>query len=77
MDMPTAPEVLAILAKYVGQTPEQLKRAVPYIDREGRIDFKDIRHQIAWYKSQGMLKDSVDDDKIIDTRYAVPLPGKE
>ncbi len=77
MDMPTAPAVLAIIAKYVGQTPEQLRLAVPYIDREGRLDFKDIRHQIAWYKTQNMLKDAVDADKIIDKRYAVPLPGKE
>ncbi len=76
MDMQTAPEILAIIAKYVGQSPEQLKRAIPYFDREGRLDFKDILHQIAWYKSQGMLKDSVNGDEIIDKRYAVPLPGK-
>jgi len=75
-DMPTAPEVLAIMSKYVGQSPEQLKRAIPYFDREARLDFKDILHQIAWYKSQGMLKDSVSGDEIIDKRYAVPLPGR-
>jgi NitT/TauT family transport system substrate-binding protein len=68
--------VLAILSKYVGQSPEQLKRAVPYIDREGRLDVKDIRHQIAWYKSQGMLKDTVNADEIIDKRYVVPLPER-
>ena len=47
---------------------------MPYIDRESRLDFKDVLHQIAWYKSQNMLKDSVDSDAIIDKRYAVPLP---
>jgi hypothetical protein len=36
-----------------------------------------VLHQIAWYKSQGMLKDSVNGNDIIDKRYAVPLPGKE
>lgn len=76
MDMPTAPEILTIIAKYVGQNPEQLKRAIPYFDREARLDFKDILHQIAWYKSQGMLKDSVSGDDIIDKRYAVPLPER-
>lgn len=76
-DMPTAPEVLAIMSKYIGQSPEQLKRAVPYFDRDNRLDFKDVLHQIAWYKSQGMLKDSVNGDEIIDKRYAVPIPGKE
>jgi NitT/TauT family transport system substrate-binding protein len=75
-DMPTAPDVLAVISKYVGQSPEQVKRAVSYIEREGRLDFKDILHQIAWYKSQGMLKDSVSGDEIIDKRYAVPLPGQ-
>lgn len=75
-DMPTAPKVLAVLSKYVGQSPEQLSRAVPYIDREGRLDFKDVLHQIAWYKSQGMLKPEIDADSIIDKRYAVPLPGR-
>ena len=76
-DMPTAPEVLAVISKYVGQNPEQLKRAVPYIEREARLDFKDIRHQIAWYQSQGMLKENVDADQVLDKRYAVPIPGKE
>jgi NitT/TauT family transport system substrate-binding protein len=75
-DMPTAPEILAAIAKYVPQSPEQLKRALPYFDREARLDFKDILHQIAWYKSQGMLKDPINGDEIIDTRYAVPLPGQ-
>ncbi len=74
-DMATAPEILAIMSKYVGQSPEQLSRAIPYFDREARLDFKDILHQIAWYKSQGMLKDSVSGEDIIDKRYAVPLPG--
>jgi NitT/TauT family transport system substrate-binding protein len=76
MDMPTAPEILAIISKHVGQSPEQLKRALPYFDREARLDFKDILHQIAWYKSQGMLKDTVSGDEIIDKRYAVPLPAR-
>lgn len=76
-DMPTAPEILAIIAKYVPQTPEQLSRAIPYFDREARLDFKDILHQIAWYKAQGLLKEPASGDEIIDKRYAVPLPGKE
>ena len=75
-DTATAPEILGIIGKYVPQSPDQLKRAIPYFDREARLDFKDIKHQIAWYKSQGMLKDAVTGDEIIDTRYAVPLPSQ-
>jgi NitT/TauT family transport system substrate-binding protein len=76
MDMATAPEVLAIISKYVGQTPEQLKLAMPFLDRDARVDVKDVLHQIAWFKSQKMLKDDVNGDEIIDKRYVVPLPGR-
>jgi NitT/TauT family transport system substrate-binding protein len=76
MDRETAPEVLAVISKYVGQSPEQLKLAMPFIDREARVDVKDIMHQIAWFKSQNMLKDNVSGDDIIDKRYVVPLPAR-
>jgi NitT/TauT family transport system substrate-binding protein len=35
MDMPTAPEILAVIAKYIPQTPEQLKRCLISIARHG------------------------------------------
>ena len=73
-DMAGAPELLAIMAKYIGQTPDQLRSAVGYVDRDGRLDVKDIERQVAWFKSQGLLKDSVDADTIIDRRYIIPLP---
>ncbi len=74
MDMPTSADVLALISKYVGQSPEQLKLAMPYLDRQARLDTQDVLHQIAWFKSQGMLKDSVNGDEIIDKRYVVALP---
>jgi NitT/TauT family transport system substrate-binding protein len=73
-DGPTAPEVLAIVGKYVGESPEKARLAIPYYDREARLDVKDVLHQIAWYKAQGMLKADVDGDTLIDKRYVVPLP---
>jgi NitT/TauT family transport system substrate-binding protein len=76
-DMPSAPEILAIIAKYVDQPAEQLKESVSYTDPDARLDYKDILHQLAWYQSQGMVKDSVKGDAIIDTRYAVPMPARE
>jgi NitT/TauT family transport system substrate-binding protein len=75
-DQPSAPAVLEIISKYIGQTPDQVRRAVPYLDRQIRVDVGDVLHQIAWLKSQGMLKNNVDGDKIIDTRYVVPMPKK-
>ena len=73
-DGPTAPETLAIIAKYTGESAENIKRAVGFVDPEGRFDEADILHQIAWYKSQNMLKDGVDGATVIDRRYVPPLP---
>jgi len=72
-DGPTAPEVLALTAKYLGQPPEQVKLGIVYVDGDARLDVKDILHQIAWYKSQGMVKPDIDGDQIVDKRYVVPL----
>ena len=74
-DGPGAPEILAIFAKYTGQTEAQLRLGIAYVDPEARLDFADIRHQIAWFKAQGMLKKDVAADDILDRRYAVPLPA--
>ncbi|HXQ53283.1 MAG TPA: ABC transporter substrate-binding protein [Stellaceae bacterium] len=75
-DGPTAPEILAIIAKYTGEPVAQIRRAIGYVDPEGRLDRADIRHQIAWYKSQNMLKDGIDGEIIIDPRYAQDLPAQ-
>jgi NitT/TauT family transport system substrate-binding protein len=73
---PTAPEMLATLGKYTGLDEATLKQGLPFCDAGARLDVKDVLHQIAWYKSQGMLKPEVDGDAIIDKRYVVPLPTK-
>jgi len=75
-DGPAAAEITAIIARYAGLTIEDVKLGFPYYDPDARLDVKDILHQIAWYKSQGMVKPEVDGDKIIDTRYVVPLPER-
>lgn len=71
---PTAPEMIAIIAKATGQPEEDIRLGITYVDAEGRVDVKDILRQIAWYKSQGMLKPDVKGDEIIDKRYAIALP---
>ncbi len=73
-DGPTAPEILAILSKQLGQPPEQVARAIAYVDRDGRLDVKDLQHQVAFLRAQGLIKGTVDLDAIIDQRYVVPLP---
>jgi NitT/TauT family transport system substrate-binding protein len=71
-----ADDVIAIIAKTIGQTPEEVKPAIAYADPEERLDVKDILHQIEWFKEQGMLKGDVDTDTVIDKRYVIPLPTK-
>jgi NitT/TauT family transport system substrate-binding protein len=73
-DGPTATDIIAIIAKYTGLTIEGVKLGVPYYDPDARLDVKDILRQIAWYKSQDMVKPEVDGDQIIDKRYVIPLP---
>ena len=73
-DGPTAPAILAIIAKYNGQSPAQVDGGISYIDPAARIDARDIQHQIDWYRAQGMLKDKLDAATLIDRRYAATLP---
>ena len=73
-DGPDAPEILALLSKQLGQPPEQVARAIAYVDRDGRLDVKDLYHQVAFLRAQGLIKGAVDLDAIVDKRYVVPLP---
>lgn len=76
-DGPTADAILAILSQYTKEPAEQIRTAVPWLDAQLRLDDQDIRHQIAWFTSQGQMKTAVDAGTIIDKRYVVPLPGRE
>jgi NitT/TauT family transport system substrate-binding protein len=75
-DARDAPAITAILAKSIGQTPEQLKSGISYVDAEARIDARDVQHQIDWYRSQGLLKGELKASDLIDKRYALTLPAK-
>ena len=69
----TAPQTIAILAKYTGLPEASLKLAAPYCESEARLDVKDLLRQIAWFKAQGMLKPQAAAEQMIDKRYVVPL----
>jgi NitT/TauT family transport system substrate-binding protein len=75
-DAPNAPEMVAIIAKFIGQSPDFVKSGVPYIDPDIRIDVQDVQHQIDWYRSQGLMKGEVTTDAILDKRYIIPWPGR-
>jgi NitT/TauT family transport system substrate-binding protein len=72
-DQPSAPAVLAIISKYVGQSPDQVRKAIAYVDPDAKLDVKDLQHQIDWYVSQGMLKNRIDVNTVIDKRYVVAV----
>jgi len=73
-DGPTAPAILDILTKYLDQPVDLVRRGIPYFDPDARVDVKDVRHQIAWYRAQGLIKGEVNADALIDRRYALTLP---
>jgi len=75
-DGPTAEETLAIIAKYVGQTPEELRKSIGYVEPEALVDLRDLERQVAWYRAQDMLKAEVKVGPLIDRRYATLLPGQ-
>jgi NitT/TauT family transport system substrate-binding protein len=71
-DQPAAPEILAIMTKYLHQTPDELRPSIGYIDAEGRLDVKDVERQVAWYKAQGLVKGELGADAVIASRYVIP-----
>jgi NitT/TauT family transport system substrate-binding protein len=76
-DGPTAPAVLAILAKHLDQPAAQLDQGISYDDPDARLDVKDVLHQVEWFKAQHMLPANADGAAMIDKRYTVPLEGRQ
>ena len=75
-DEADAINVLPIVAAYVGQAIEQVRPAIAYVDGAGRVDIKDVLHQIAWYRAQGFIKNEVDGNVLLDKRFVVPMPER-
>jgi NitT/TauT family transport system substrate-binding protein len=73
---PGSAAIMAIIAQKTGQSVDQIKLGISFVDAEARIDMKDIQHQIDWFKAQGMVKGDVDAKMAVDMRYATALPEK-
>ena len=73
---PQTAEMIAIIAKAIGQTDAEVSTALAYADPDERVDVKDILHQIAWYRAQGMVKGEFNPEDMIDKRYMIPYPQK-
>lgn len=72
-DQPSAPAALEIIARAIGETPQELDQQLPYVDPQLRLDMRDIKRQIDWYRDQGMIKGEITADRLVDNRYAVAL----
>jgi NitT/TauT family transport system substrate-binding protein len=72
-DQASAAATIDILTKYTGQAPELMKLGLGYMDGEARLDVKDVLHQVAWYRAQGLIKSDFNAEDIMDKRYIVPL----
>jgi NitT/TauT family transport system substrate-binding protein len=70
-----AEALLAIIAKYAGQPPDQLRNGIPYIDPDATLLVDDIYRQVAWYQSEGLVDRSVDAAGILDLSLAGAPPA--
>jgi NitT/TauT family transport system substrate-binding protein len=75
-DNAATPAMLDLLSKFTGIAPPLIDRAMPYLDGDGRVVLSDLAHQIAWYRSQNMMKADLDPQDIVDRRYAILMPEK-
>lgn len=75
-DQPTAPEMIAIVAKALGVPEAVVKSGLPYFDPQARVSVSDIQGALDWYYAQGMMKEHIDARKIIDFRYAIEAPAQ-
>ena len=74
-DGPGAKEMLAILAKYTGQPPEQIALSVAYVDGEARLDVKDILPRDRVVQVADMLKGEIDAASVMDMHYVHTTTG--
>ena len=60
-------EVVGIIAKYVKAPEADIKLGLPYIDRDGKLLDSDIKTQIDWYTSHGMIEGKLDPQAVTNT----------
>jgi NitT/TauT family transport system substrate-binding protein len=75
-DGSTAPEILSIVARYIGQRGEQIRAGIAYVDPDAHLDVRDILRQIEWYRKEGLVDVAQVAESIIDDRYVIPLPQR-
>jgi NitT/TauT family transport system substrate-binding protein len=64
--------LLEIIAKYAGQSIDQVRVGLPYIDPDARLDVADVAHQIKWNQELGFVDKAVTVEKVIAPGFATP-----
>ncbi|HEX3953838.1 MAG TPA: ABC transporter substrate-binding protein [Stellaceae bacterium] len=62
---PGAAALLPILAEYTGQSVDQLKSAIPYVDPDAALLVDDIHHQVSWYQEHSLVNKNVEAGPIV------------
>ena len=73
-DQPSAKQMMAIASKNLGHPAAVLARGIPYYDPQGRVALADVQRAIDWYYAQGMIKEKLDAEKLVDKRFAIIAP---
>src|SRR6476659_9180871 len=71
IDAKTKP-LLDIIAKYTNLPVEQVVGNCAYIDRDGKLDVKNVANQIVWLQDQGFVDKGFGADAIIAKEYVKP-----
>jgi NitT/TauT family transport system substrate-binding protein len=74
-DGPMAPAIIAILGKFAGLTPDQVKFGIPFMEPDAPIDVAGLQDAIDWYAAHNFLKRGIEARRLVDTRYAVLAPS--
>lgn len=63
------PDLLALVARYTEEKPEDVAAGLPYIDPNGNLYSEDIQKQIDWYHTQGLLTRRLTAGEIMDLSW--------
>ena len=75
-DGANAPAIIKFISDFTGQPPGQIEAGAPYVQPDARIDIAGYAKQIDWLRSQGLLKDNIRIEDLIDKRYALTTGGR-
>lgn len=62
-------EIVKIISKYVKTPEEDIRLGLPYIDKNGVLMADDIKTQIDWYSSHGMIDGKLDAKDVVNTSF--------